>query len=511
MVLVLAMLFSAMLGVISFAGSESEPVAALEVSQANLEFGNAVYLYVAVNYSAVGSANGITLKITNNKTDESTILSPDSSISAPSNCVAFKYIDLGAKNMGDELTLQALKDGKASGDAKTYSILEYALKAQGQGDANLSALMVAMLQYGADAQAAFSHSGSYDLTKEYTLVSVTGIASLEGGASKALVARGTKLSATATANDAVWYDSTVQRKGTGASLEIDTTKTYQSFFAVPASVTHAVAGEFSGDAITGTGNIDKNNTVTGTKPAWFSGKTGTTAKATSTVFWEPGYMGMKHGGFTYVSVDFTTSLTAGMTYAADNNDCFTVSVTLAGDGDNSDTLGHISIRVNGTSVLTAGPNGKKTGGRLQILRGVTDGKICAAYNVGGTAAGDNNIVVATSSTAGVEAGKPGSFVTIHVVFDLSETHTCPACNAGSGMATCASCGGKGKAPVMLYYAGNSTVPVATTVCPLNAAEFKAALALGTSKTRMDSDAGGTGTHYLKAMVVTNGNITEYFK
>ena len=146
LVLVLAMVLSAMLGVVSFAEEAEEPTATLEVTQANLEFSNSVYLYIAVDYSAIGSADGITLKITNNKTGKSTVLAPNSKITAPTGCVAFKYIDLGSKNMGDELTLQALKDGKASGAAKTYSVLEYALKAQGKGDAKLTKLMDAMLQ-----------------------------------------------------------------------------------------------------------------------------------------------------------------------------------------------------------------------------------------------------------------------------------------------------------------------------------------------------------------------------
>ena len=169
MVLLLAMLVSAMLGVVSFAEESTE--AELRVSQANLEFGNAVYLYIAVDYSAVGSANGITLKITNNKTGTSVVLSPDSKIAAPtSTSVAFKYTNLGAKNMGDELTLQALKDGEPSGDAKVYSVLEYALKAQSQGNDKLTALMEAMLQYGADAQAAWNHEGTYDLSKSWSMI-----------------------------------------------------------------------------------------------------------------------------------------------------------------------------------------------------------------------------------------------------------------------------------------------------------------------------------------------------
>ncbi len=175
LVLVLAMIFTAMLGVVSFAEAETpaEPKE-LVVSSASLEFGTAVYLYIAVNYSEIGSAAGVTLQITNNKTGEVVVLDPATDISAPADSVAFKYDTIGAKNMGDELTLQALKDGVPSGESKIYSILEYALVAQGQGDEKLSNLMVAMLAYGANAQKVMNHEGTYDLAKTWGYISVVG-------------------------------------------------------------------------------------------------------------------------------------------------------------------------------------------------------------------------------------------------------------------------------------------------------------------------------------------------
>ena len=163
------MAFSLMLGVVSFAGDESGE---LEISQARLEFADCVYLLIAVDYTAVGSADGITLNITNNGVTST--LTPDPKIAAPNGCVAFRYIDLGAKNMGDELTLQALKDGEPNGESKTYSILEYALKATSGGDEKLINLVNAMIRYGAKAQAAWNYEGDYDLTKEYGLVVVGG-------------------------------------------------------------------------------------------------------------------------------------------------------------------------------------------------------------------------------------------------------------------------------------------------------------------------------------------------
>ena len=167
------MLISAMLGVVSFADTEAAgPV--LKVSKATVEFGSSVYIYIAVDYSAFGSSEGITLNIKNNKTNNSVNLTPDTSLEALEGCVAFKYDTIGAKHMGDELTIQAMKDGKASGDAKTFSVLEYALKAEGLGDAKLTALMEAMLAYGSAAQTAYNYKGTYDLAKDYGFVVVKG-------------------------------------------------------------------------------------------------------------------------------------------------------------------------------------------------------------------------------------------------------------------------------------------------------------------------------------------------
>ena len=194
------MAFSLMLGVIPSAEEAGE----LEISQASVKFGDVVYLYVAVDYSAVGSAEGITLQITNNKTAAVTTLSPDDSIDVKEGCVAFKYTDLGAKNMGDELTLQALKDDVANGEAKTFSILEYALKTQGEGDENLTNLVNAMIAYGAAAQGAYDYEGSYDLTKEYGLVVVNG--SAEG---KAIAEVGSTATFTPAVAGSTLYDMTL--------------------------------------------------------------------------------------------------------------------------------------------------------------------------------------------------------------------------------------------------------------------------------------------------------------
>ena len=192
-ILTLAIAFSAMLGIVS---SAADGAPALEISYAMLEFGNAPYLYIAVDYSDFGSYEGVTLRVTNNNTNATHIYEPRTDITAPEGCIAFKYTATSYKSMGDELTLQAMKDGNPCGEAKTYSVLEYALKAQTVGNQKLTELLVAMLNFGAKAQIALDYPGTYNLSKTYSLVEV------EGGTvnrkNKIIVERGTKVTATFT-------------------------------------------------------------------------------------------------------------------------------------------------------------------------------------------------------------------------------------------------------------------------------------------------------------------------
>ena len=190
LILSLIFVFSAMIGVIP---ATAEGEATLKITHAKLELGNAPYLYFAVNYSDFGSYEGIQLKVTNKKTNNTHIYEPIPDVEAPEGCVAFKYLAINWQQMGDELTVQAMKDGKNCGEAKTYSVLEYALKAQSLGDADLSELMVAMLNYGANMQNVMKHAGTYDLFKTYSLVEVQG--GKINKESKIIVERGTKVTA----------------------------------------------------------------------------------------------------------------------------------------------------------------------------------------------------------------------------------------------------------------------------------------------------------------------------
>ena len=272
------MVFTAFVGVVSFAEEESAPAAELRVSQANLEFGTAVYLYIAVDYSEFKAADEtfdpagkITLKITNNKTGESAVLAPNSMIATPTTTsVAFKYTSLGAKNIGDELTLQALMNGVPSGEAKTYSVLEYALKASVQGDAKLAALMDAMLEYGADAQDAWEHDGTYDLSKDWGMVvspnATVAKSILEKGKTATLVSKDAKKT--------VLYTTGFDRVSDNPSFTV--TEDYQSLIFVDESMLTNFYFDFdnyTGETTTTVSKYPDPVNTTSSKITYYSTKT----------------------------------------------------------------------------------------------------------------------------------------------------------------------------------------------------------------------------------------------
>ena len=190
LILSLVFIFSAMVGVIP-AVAEAEPT--LEITHAKLEFGNAPYLYFAVDYSDFDSYKGIQLKVTNNNTNKSYVYDPIDDPTAPEGCLVFRFFNVNWQQMGDELTIQGMKDGKHCGEAKTYSVLEYALKAQSLGNEKLTNLVVEMLKFGAQMQNLMDHPGTYDLFKTYSLVEVQG--GKINKKSKIIVERGTTVTA----------------------------------------------------------------------------------------------------------------------------------------------------------------------------------------------------------------------------------------------------------------------------------------------------------------------------
>lgn len=261
LILTLALVFSMVVGVISFTASAETEQGALAISGANVEFGSTVYLYVAVNYSAFDSADGITLQVTNKATGEVKTFVRNESVEStegfPAGSVGFKIDNLGAKNIGDVLSFQAMKDGAPSGEAKTYSILEYALRSESHVTANakLTTLVKALVDYGAKAQASFGHltNSAVDLDNvyvlqdenkkviDYSLIRALDGVMIEGGAKKAILAPGesVKIVKDGASDSAIIYNTAVQTKGTGATGAIAVaTGANDSYFAVETAISY---------------------------------------------------------------------------------------------------------------------------------------------------------------------------------------------------------------------------------------------------------------------------------
>ena len=364
LIIVLAMAFSLMLGVIP---SAEEAAGELDISEARVEFGDVVYLFIAVDYTA-SDAEGITLQITNNKTGAQTILEPDASIEVREGRVAFKYTDLGAKNIGDELTLQALKNGVASGDSVNYSVLEYAIKAQDFGDANLTNLVNAMVAYGAAAQEAYEHEGSYDLTKNYGLVVVSG--SAEG---KAIAEVGSTATFTPDVAGSTLYDMTLT-----AVDSITVPAGNSKFF----YISEAQRTPVNFDATTATFATVEGGTAAAerTRSNYYTneGNTGSNSRVTSNANSEGQVQADQYVGSFFEAVSGANGylkLSAGTTKASIafkefNGDLhirnagarvFTLAITLGREGLTNFAEGNLSlVGVNNLGVLTAKNNGNKT-------------------------------------------------------------------------------------------------------------------------------------------------------
>ena len=201
LILAVTLVLVAMLGIIPTAEGEALS-GSIEISQANVEFGSSVYLLIAVDYTAAyATADEAKANVTISVDDKT--LTPDESVSAPEGTIGFKYVDLGAKNMGDILEIKAF-DGETEADSITYSILEYTLKAKALNskDTYLMAVVDAMIEFGAAAQTAFEYTGDYDLSKEHGIAVVGG--SLDG---KYIAEVGAKVITTAT--DAIGSDATL--------------------------------------------------------------------------------------------------------------------------------------------------------------------------------------------------------------------------------------------------------------------------------------------------------------
>ena len=249
LILTLTLLLSAMLGVTSSA--EGESGAELDITSANLQFASTVYLLVSVDYSAYGidengAMSAVTLTVTGKDGVESAPLSADAEVMAtegfPEGAVGFKYTDLGAKNMGDELTLQAYYNGEKSGDPSVYSVLEYTIKAKETypSDTALALVCDTLIAFGAEAQKSFGYTGDFDLSKNHSLVKLIGGATFSNGLTKAILEEGTESDLTAShytfCKDVIWYNTKMQVRSTEDIAKFSYNGMNETYFAAPADI-----------------------------------------------------------------------------------------------------------------------------------------------------------------------------------------------------------------------------------------------------------------------------------
>ena len=471
LILVLAMVFSLMLMIVPHAEETAAATGELSISKANLTFADCVYLLIAVDYTAVGSADGITLKITNNNTGAVAVISPDSSIEAPEGCVAFKYMDLGAKDMGDELSLQALKDDVASGEPKTYSILEYALKAENEGNQDLTNLVTAMINYGAKAQIAQNYTGTYDLSKDHSLVKLVGATFADGSTKKIMNADSADLSATGAGatSTTCWYNTEHDNLGVGKTFSV-------SYKAYNQTVYSALGESFDMRNYAGSGIItewydgttyhvtDASGNKVAKPTKWIYG--GGTALKGSTIdtdrkfYWDldNDYLEYTYGGaeiFFYHSNFFTPDM---YKQVVANGGKFTVSITLATD-DLTKSLGTFLFRSfaaktttlkeytsgeektvtlsgqNSNAALSTFPAGLRDSHKVPFLETKANGQLCNTYNDFGN----------QNSATVLYTIPKGEFVTIDIVVDFDAPCSMFYHNKVTG--TCYSCVNDGKITV----------------------------------------------------------------
>ena len=187
LLLIVAMLLSSLLGTVALAEGEKLD-GQVSISYANLEFGSTVYLLIAVDYSAA-YATASAAKESVYITVDGVKLLPDDAITEetdlPEGCIAFKYTNLGAQNMGDVLEIKAY-NGETLEDSTTYSVLEYLVKARATKSSDSALMLVVdkLQAFGAAAQKVFGYTGDHALANEsgilnYGLVVVGGASAVK--------------------------------------------------------------------------------------------------------------------------------------------------------------------------------------------------------------------------------------------------------------------------------------------------------------------------------------------
>lgn len=418
LVLVLAMLCTALLGVTSFAEATETEAPKLAITQANLQFADTVYLLIAVDYTAVygtldeaKAAVTLNVKNTADETSEIVNLKPDSGITLAGH-VCFVYKDLGAKNMGDELELTAV-NGTNDSVSKTFSVMEYALKAKGISD-TLDAVCDTMIAYGEAAQTAWGwkDKATYDLSKDWGIV-------LFGGATatKCIAAVDSTITAPAASSalgsSAVLYSADFKK----ASATITVKENVSRYFYLGSNLTNYNLDFTIGNIATGTVIMD--------------GLTGTTSKAAIKDIYSniAGGASLKSSTgskkWTLNSCDSKPSTDRASIIEIDGEKCMQWQID-----DKSDK----GAGATGGSAMITSASGLPTGGKAVYTMSFTIGKVAGKNLIGGprfrgtvnganmngnvywTVNGSNGIKLWDKSELAVSF-EDGEFKTIHMVVD----------------------------------------------------------------------------------------------
>ena len=459
LILILALLFSAMLCIIPSAADLSTGIDKLKVEKASLEFGSNVHLLLAVNvydyYLAIGGSssgkyqsiyycwadklnflkltvNGEEVKPTSEK------LTINGAVS--NNYVLYKYENIGAKNIGDEFDIKVyyIRDGvEILASQCNYGAVDYALDAKTQYPDNEALINVLdkMLAYGGAAQTAFNHTGSYDLTafegsiKDQSVVVLHGNATFASGAKKAFIKAGQTLTATAESSSASWVTKAAQQVApVGKTATIAYTSAKQDIYAIDSDIYGVTPFIFDMDKYTG--EAGAAITATGTNFGPQSNIRISAIPEGGSVTLNPGYMTVYKNVTLYGNNDvdnnaFASTLASAM---ASNDKTFTISYTLATDTSDY-AFGTMAIRTTSSANMIATANGDGTytyasTGIYEFLRGGWGNDLGCYYDVNGVRGTTNQNSTLTEFAPSPCVPKfeigvaPTEFATIHVVFDL---------------------------------------------------------------------------------------------
>ena len=527
LVLAFILVFTALLGMIPTSAAETE-TGKLKITKANLEFASTVYLLIAVDYTDVYATAeeamaGVSITVDGER------LTPDASVPAPEGSVGFKYKELSAKEMGDELIIEAFAgDSAEADDFVSYSILEYTIKARETkaDDDYLMNVIDRLLEFGAAAQEAFLPEGEsiatvydYDLTKNHSIAKLVGAVNPKTGDDKVILEEGRDVSVVADgdeADDYIFYNTSLAVR---ASTQATSTAalTYaegsETVFAIPAK-NAIMMDSYSGETVYHYGlngnqtfvTVGEDGSLTAVEnpinaflPGVVEANSRTEAAAALSDITATHHSIIKDG-YIYSKgiMGYTVTKDALGSYikpiVEGGQRVFTLSVTVATDSDSYQAVRDWRLYISGSeNIVETSSESVKNNGRLGILtynsskaNNTNRNTLVTFYNADATATSDRITVKALDRTSA--AGTPGAFTTVHMVINLDGDSKDPTNTVGS----------------ITYYLDDSTEPVATVKMHASDRFFTH----GGMRLYSGGLTNAKSAIYLKNFVVTPGDIVN---